>query len=390
MTLSWSPALSGFPPTYYRITAGTTPGGVDLGSSNVGLATSVTATLPNGLYFARVLAGNASEPVRNHLRRRSASALRTCPARPESPWSAPMAWTSRSPSPRQRVEIPPTSYVILAGTSPGAVNLGEYPIGLATAVTATLGAGRYFVRTIGVNAGDRASASPDVEFSVLGDGRISTEAAGDIIAYNQSLGSSYRIPGSITRWELPVPVHVDPSMDINLVTQALEGWKAWTGITYTFVPNVEPRLLIRTGVDGVVSGGRGLVDGTYSNNQARSGLAVIHPNGANSARLPSAYELGHALGIFDHLTYRGLMGGSGRFTTPRARARLLRSLYHVPHGATVLPNGTWQVSALLPPGPVRWEWQFGAGSTISFTWVPPTTGGHHRPTTSSKSARHQV
>ena len=58
MTLSWLPPIGDT--TYYRVTVGTRQGGADVGSYDAGPATTLTLTLPNGVYHARVTAGNSS------------------------------------------------------------------------------------------------------------------------------------------------------------------------------------------------------------------------------------------------------------------------------------------------------------------------------------------
>ena len=307
------------------IQAGTTPGGINLGEHPIGLATTVGTRVATGLYYIRVVAVGTIG--------RSAASVETefevgIPGQPGPPVvsvNGTVVTLVITPPPLGAL---PTASLIQAGTTPGGRQLGVFNVGRATAVTATLGAGRYFVRTLGVNAsGQESLASPEVEFSVLGDGLISTEAAGDIIAYNQNIGSWYESPDSslggscqcrcmsIRRWT-------------STRQRALELWKTWTGLTYTFVPNVEPRLLVRDGGPGET---HGIVDGTYSNNQARSGLASIEGGTSFDAVL---HELGHALGIFDHHNFGGAMGGirPRGIISPR-EAALLRSLYEVPHGA---------------------------------------------------------
>jgi len=158
-----------------------------------------------------------------------------------------------------------------------------------------------------------AAATVDFELSTAQSGRIADlQAAADIVALNMeaSGGGSFRRKDLICRWELPVPVYLDASLntvDRGRVIAALDYWQAVGGLTYTIVPsNTLPRLLIRSGTDGLApwGGGRALVDGTFSNNRTRSALVVYEPNGGTYCQASAAqcdylfrHELGHTLGI---------------------------------------------------------------------------------------------
>ena len=47
-------------PTFYLLVAGTTPGGSDLGTHNVGATTSLSVNLATGTYYVRAIAANGS------------------------------------------------------------------------------------------------------------------------------------------------------------------------------------------------------------------------------------------------------------------------------------------------------------------------------------------
>ena len=56
---SWSPG-AGATPEWYGVSLGTSPGAANLFQANVGLVSSGSATLPAGLYYLRVYAGNGA------------------------------------------------------------------------------------------------------------------------------------------------------------------------------------------------------------------------------------------------------------------------------------------------------------------------------------------
>ena len=183
-------------------------------------------------------------------------------------------------------------------------------------------------------------------------GRIENlETVADLITYHQNAvsGSSARKAGIIARWELPIPVYVDPSASAKNVEQALAYWQSVTGLSsVVLTSNTEPRILVRAGTDGLgTAAGRGLVDGTYPNNRARSGLVVIKTDLApcdfsqTGCAVVYEHELGHAIGLFDHVAGGGIMSGGSRASS--REINMLVELYRLPHGAHIEPDGTWRV-----------------------------------------------
>jgi len=189
-------------------------------------------------------------------------------------------------------------------------------------------------------------------------GRIeSADVAADLTTYNQEANVGLSIPvegaierskGIITRWELPIPVYVDPSIVGNCAQDALDYWQSATGLTFALVAaNAEPRIVIRAaGPDELnVSAGSGLVYRTYPDNRARLGVVKILTREATCSA-PSAlfrHEIGHAIGIFGHPP-GGLMSSPLIGTTASQREiNILTGLYRLPHGTQIAADGTWTV-----------------------------------------------
>jgi hypothetical protein len=74
---------------------------------------------------------------------------------------------------------------------------------------------------------------------------------------------------------------------------------------------------------------------------------VIHPDLARCAFAEARcavvfkHEVGHVLGLLDHVAGGGLMSG-GVAASSRETAMLLE-LYRLPHGARIAADGAWQV-----------------------------------------------
>ena len=189
-------------------------------------------------------------------------------------------------------------------------------------------------------------------------GRIENpNTAADLITYNQSANVGLSIPvegpitrasGLITRWELPIPVYVDPSIKGTCAQEALTYWQSVTGLPFTFVAaDADPRNTVRAaGSDELnIATGLGLVYRTYPNNRARLGVVKILTSDATCTP-PSAlfrHELGHTLGIFGHPP-GGLMSSPIVGSTASQREiNFLVQLYRLPHGTRIDPDGAWKV-----------------------------------------------
>jgi hypothetical protein len=189
-------------------------------------------------------------------------------------------------------------------------------------------------------------------------GRIENpDTAADLITYNQSANVGLSIPvegpitrasGLITRWELPIPAYVDPSIKGNCAQEALTYWQSVTGLPFTFVAaDADPRNTVRAaGSDELnIAAGLGLVYRTYPNNRARLGVVKILTIDA-TCTAPSVlfrHEVGHTLGIFGHPP-GGLMSSPMVGSTASQREiNMLVQLYRLPHGTRIDPDGAWKV-----------------------------------------------
>ena len=142
VVVQWSPD-TGWGPTSYIVDVGSSPGASDIRSFPTKATTLSASGVPDGRYYLRVRAANeagVSAPS-------SEAVLTVGCAPPEPPTmltgvvsgaSITLAW---QPSPTSGV-----SYTVVAGSTSGANNIAEAPVGTATSLTAAVAAGRYFVR----------------------------------------------------------------------------------------------------------------------------------------------------------------------------------------------------------------------------------------------------
>jgi len=200
-------------------------------------------------------------------------------------------------------------------------------------------------------------------------GRIDDpDAVADLLTYNQGGSVGFSIPvegailrskGIITRWELPIPVYVDPSADVDCVEEAIAYWQSVTGLPFVLLDaNADPRLTVRAAGSSElhVAAGLGLVYRTFPTNRARLAVVKILARNAHCSSPSVLYrhELGHAIGIFGHPP-GGLMSAPIVGTTAtRREINMLVQLYRLPHGARIEADGRWivvQSGSSPPEGP---------------------------------------
>jgi hypothetical protein len=224
----------------------------------------------------------------------------------------------------------------------------------------TLGIASLAVVVIAVGCGgtEHTGATPTGPTGPTTSGRIENlETVADLITYNQAAnvglstpveGAIQRTQGIITRWELPIPVYVAPSIVGDCAGEAMNYWQSVTGLPFVVVgADAEPRITVRgAGSDELnIALGSGFVYRTYDNNRAR--LAVVKILTSSAACTPPStlfrHELGHAIGIFGHPP-GGLMSSPIVGTTASQREiNHLQQLYRLPHGTRIETDGTWRV-----------------------------------------------
>lgn len=172
VTLTWQAPVSGGVPTNYILEGGTSPGGVNLPTTPVGLVTSYLTTLPPGTYYLRLRAANdfgLSEPS-EEITVVVANSLATIPGPPTgfvTGVAAPFVvlyW------------LPPTTggqathYIVEAGSASGLSDLAVF----ATPTDATglqitqVPNGVYYVRVRGANAHGVGPVSNEAVITVGG------------------------------------------------------------------------------------------------------------------------------------------------------------------------------------------------------------------------------
>lgn len=164
VTLQWTAPVTGGVPTHYLVVAGTTLGSANLGTYNVGAATTVAAPLSPGTYCLRIMAANASGPgapsgdacvtIGNQPGVPGKPSARTSNGVLTIDWNAPTSGGA------------PTRYLVAAGSAPGAIDLGIRDAGAARSLTTTAPPGTYFIRVIALNAAGQSSPSPELAMTI--------------------------------------------------------------------------------------------------------------------------------------------------------------------------------------------------------------------------------
>lgn len=165
VNVSWSPPNSGGPVASYVARVGTFPGGSNVFDGSVGTATGASGVLSPGTYYVRVHAQNAvglGAPSNELVV--TVGPVCSVPA-------APVLQGSRSGNTISvNWSTPPggpvAGYTLQVGSVSGASNLVNGSVGLTNGVSATVGAGSYFIRVIANAACGSGATSNQLSIAV--------------------------------------------------------------------------------------------------------------------------------------------------------------------------------------------------------------------------------
>jgi murein DD-endopeptidase MepM/ murein hydrolase activator NlpD len=168
VTLTWTPPAGAGPFTYI-IEAGSGPGLANLATVPVTTSTVSFAGVPSGTYYLRVRASDArGTSVPSNEAALVVGAGGGAPGVPRNfvatvPAAGTIALTWDAPSIGSAV----TGYLLEAGTTSGAANLGQFPVGNRTSYTAPgVPFGTYYLRLRATNAFGTSPATAEVSLTV--------------------------------------------------------------------------------------------------------------------------------------------------------------------------------------------------------------------------------
>lgn len=175
VTLSWTPDPSAGSPSSYTVLAGSAPGAANLGVLPVGSARSFSVDVANGRYYATVVARNAFGPGPPSNEVVVQVGPPPCTLPPDTP--GPLSYTRAGfgVTVSWGASATASSYLLEAGASTGATNVGTFPLGPGTSVSVSAPAGVYFVRLRAANACGVSAPSNEVVVAV--DGAVPLPAA---------------------------------------------------------------------------------------------------------------------------------------------------------------------------------------------------------------------
>jgi hypothetical protein len=171
VTLQWQAESGACAPTFFIVQVGSAPGLSNLMTVSTGSAATLTGTnVSAGTYHVRVLAGSTTgnSTPSNETIVQVGSGGGTCSAPPAAPFALTSTTTGTTVALSWQASPAATSYLIEAGSSPGASNLAASNTGSAATTFAASGVapGVYYVRVRGSNACGTSAPSNQVTVSV--------------------------------------------------------------------------------------------------------------------------------------------------------------------------------------------------------------------------------
>ncbi len=177
--VSWTRALSGGAPTSYTLSAGSAPGATDLGSVLMRGTTSFTTTAPTGIYYLTVVArnGDGVSAPSNEV------ALQVgCVTAPPAPGRLTFTTAGSSASLTWGAAATASGYLLEAGRSPGASDLGTFQLPNITTAAGSPPLGVYYLRVRAANACGVSPASNEVAVTLDGSVAVPSPPTGVVTA----------------------------------------------------------------------------------------------------------------------------------------------------------------------------------------------------------------
>lgn len=224
--VSWTRALSGGAPTSYTLSAGSAPGATDLGSLLMRGTTSFSTTAPTGLYYLTVVArnGDGVSAASNEV------ALQVgCVAAPLAPGPLTFTTAGATATLAWRAAATASGYLLEAGRSSGAVDLGTFQLPNSTTAAGSPPLGVYYLRLRAANACGVSPVSNEVAVTLDGTVPLPAPPTGVVTAVTGNVVSvawtpptsggtpaGYQVEGGNVRGGViavattPVPVLVVP------------------------------------------------------------------------------------------------------------------------------------------------------------------------------------
>lgn len=160
VSLTWAPPVNAPPGATYLLQVGSSSGASNVFSANIGAVTSISGTVPNGVYHARLTLVYASGAFGGI----SSEVQFSVPAAPRAPTGLTASLSGRTIT---LSWTPPagggvTDYVIEAGSSPGGVDVYNGSVGAVVTVSAPVAPATYHIRVRARNVGGLSAPSNEV------------------------------------------------------------------------------------------------------------------------------------------------------------------------------------------------------------------------------------